>query len=87
MIGTSSSFARALSDREISEIEAKALYERRIERYSLTKPGKNLSPKRRAELFEHFFATDYLPAMRLRAELQDARAEWNDERISAYRTV
>jgi hypothetical protein len=65
-------------DREISAIEARALYQMKSERSQLTNAGKRISLERQAELFEHFFATAYLPAMRLRAELQAARAEWND---------
>lgn len=65
-------------DRAISEIEVRALYELESTSLRLTESGKRISPERRDELFEHFFATAHLPAMRLRAERQSARADWND---------
>ncbi len=59
-------------DREISELEARLLFEMKTESRLLSASTKN-----QEELYGHFLATSYLPAMRLRSELQAARSEWN----------
>ena len=59
-------------DREISKLEVGLLFEMKTESQIL-----NASTENQEELYGHFIATSYLPAMRLRSELQAARSDWN----------
>lgn len=58
-------------DREISDLEARLLYKMESESQILDTSNKT------EELYSHFLATSYLPAMSLRSELQAARSDWN----------
>ena len=64
-------------DREVSELEAGMLYQMKPASPLLGTAIEEISGMSPGELFDHFIATSYLPAMRLRAELQTARAERN----------
>jgi len=59
-------------DREISDLEARLLYKMESESQILDTSNKT------EELYSHFLATSYLPAMSLRSALQAARSDWNN---------
>jgi len=64
-------------DREISQLEVELLFGMATEPQILDTSTGFLSHKETDALFEHFLLTAYLPAMRLRSELQTARFDWN----------
>ena len=64
-------------DRGISDLEARLLYKMKPESQILDTSNGGTSNKNKEELYDHFLATSYLPAMRLRSELQAARSDWN----------
>jgi hypothetical protein len=64
-------------DREVSDLEARLLYQMKPEAPLLGTAIEEISGTTPRELYGHFLATSYLPAMRLRSELQSARSEWH----------
>jgi len=64
-------------DREISELEARMLFQMKPTSPLLGTPIEDIADLQPEELYNHFLATAYLPAMKTRAELQSARAERN----------
>ena len=64
-------------DREVSALEARMLYQMKPTSPLLGTAVAEISGTTPEELYEHFLATAYLPAMRLRSALQTARAEFH----------
>lgn len=62
-------------DREISELEARMLYQVNPDAPLLGVPLQEIPDLQPGELFDHFLATAYLPATGLRSDLRTARAE------------
>lgn len=65
-------------DREVSDLEARLLYEMKTTTPLLQRSVAELSEDERTSLYNHFLATAYLPAGSLRSELQAARSDWNE---------
>ncbi len=62
-------------DREVSTLEARMLYQMKPTSPLLGAAVEEIYGTTSEELYDHFLATSYLPAMRLRSALQTARAE------------
>lgn len=64
-------------DREVSELEARMLYQMKPSAPLLGKAIEEIPDVSRQELYAHFLATSYLPAMQARSALQTARSDRN----------